>query len=715
MTTSETGLTQRLRKQREMSRRGLSAQYDNTDACYSFYNGDQMTYEDRIQFIDSTGRRRRATVNFNKVQSNVDSVVGFMAQNRRRAKYIARLNANAGQQIYSKNMNALYGFHRDNANADQVETDQDADMMICGYGATETDLSYLVGNSTTDPNGEIIKVRLDPKKVGWDPTASDKNLRHARWAYYFDDYDLKDALELFQGSTEEDFQSVDNVAADERGYVWNPWGGLYDKIKYDDTVEWTAKADNMVRVYNHQWFEYETFYKAKNPLYMVEDINDALYFRIRLEAIAEEQEPVGPENAETEDMFTFDPLAEELVFNEKLKRMLVKEFGSFIEPVGFTRKVFYTAVYSGTHVFSKFRSICQQGFSIKFKTGVYNPSQKIWTGMVNSMMDPQKYYNKALTELMFTIAANSKGGVMVEEDAVEDVQEFENKWARTDAVVVVRPGSLSTGKIQEKGRPALNTGLESIIQLSAQGIAEAGVDPAFVGAMDKEDQSGILYKRRIRQIISKMARYFDSITLYQKEDARLNCDLIRVWIQNNNGQWVRITGEDGADEFMQVSEDMLAPEYDVSIQEAPETPEDKQETAMWIGNMGNKYLTVGDVVTAKAFDMEAIQLIPGLDGDVRNRLAQILRPQDMVPKQMVEQLQQQIQQLQSELTKVQVEKTMSETEKNRAMTQKALIDAATNAGKGQADTVKTLEEAARIGKENDILTSGNYTDANVSI
>ena len=161
MTTSETGLTQRLRKQREMSRRGLSSQYDNTDACYSFYNGDQMTYEDRIQFIDSTGRRRRATVNFNKVQSNVDSVVGFMAQNRRRAKYIARLNANAGQQIYSKNMNALYEFHRENANADQVETDQDADMMICGYGATETDLSYLVGNSTTDPNGEIIKVRLD--------------------------------------------------------------------------------------------------------------------------------------------------------------------------------------------------------------------------------------------------------------------------------------------------------------------------------------------------------------------------------------------------------------------------------------------------------------------------------------------------------------------------------------------------------------------------
>jgi len=57
--------------------------------------------------------------------------------------------------------------------------------------------------------------------------------------------------------------------------------------------------------------------------------------------------------------------------------------------------------------------------------------------MVNPMMEPQKYKNKALTEMMFTIAANSKGGVMIEEDAVEDIADFESKWAKTDAVIRV--------------------------------------------------------------------------------------------------------------------------------------------------------------------------------------------------------------------------------------------------------------------------------------
>lgn len=711
---TEIGLTDKLKKQRETSRRALSVQYDNTAACFSFYNGDQMTYEDKIQFIDTTGRRKRATVNFNKVQSNVDSVVGFMAQNRRQAKYIARLNADEDQQLYSKNMNALYEFHRDNANADQVETDQDADMMICGVGATETDLSYLVGNSTTNPNGEIIKVRLVPDKTGWDPTSVAKNLLDARWAFYFDDYDLKDALELFQGSTEEDFQSVDSNDSDDRGYVYNPWGGLYDKIRYDDSVEWTAKEDNMVRVYNHQWFEYETFYKAKNPVYLTDTLEDALYFRIRLEAIAAEVPLNGPDNVKTDDAFLFDPLAEELVFDEKTRRKLVKEFGDLIEPVGFTRKVFYTAVYSGSHIFSTFRSICQTGFSIKFKTGIYNSSQKIWTGMVNSMMDPQKYYNKALTELMFTIAANSKGGVMLERGAVEDVADFESKYAKTTGVIVVEDGALSGGKIQEKARPALPTGLENIITLSAQGVADAGVDPSFLGASDM-DQSGILYKRRIRQVISKMARYFDSITLYQKEDARLNFDLIKVWVQNNNGQWVKITGEQGADEFIQVSESMLCPEYDVSIQEAPETPEDKQETAAGIAAMGDKYLSVGDAATAKAFHLESIQLMPSIDGDVRNRLAQILQPQDMVPAEVVQQLQAQIQQLTGQLAQLEAQKIQSEIEKNNATTQKIMTDAQVDVAKGQAETARTLEEAANKGLENDLIRQGNYSNVNVSI
>lgn len=699
---SKSDIAALFKKQRDASRKGLADQLNNTLACQAFYDGDAMQYREVVQFLDTVGKKNRAMVNFNKVQSNVDAVVGFMAQNRRQAKYIANVTDSKEQNTYSRKMNALHTYHRDNTNADQLETDQDADMMICGYGAIETDLSYLVGNATTLPNGEIIKVKLDPRTVYWDAAAVDKNLIKARWSGYYDDYDLKDALELFQDSTEDDFEKVAAVEGMDTGYVYNPYGGLYDKIKMEDSCEWSNKEENKVRVYNHQWFEYQTVYKAYNPLYLATDPLDALFIKARLDIIAGEIKQHGPEGYEVEDMFKFDPTAEEFIFDEKTKGKLVQEFGKMLEPVAFKRKCFYTAVISGKHVFSAFKSISQQGFSIKFKTGTYNASNKIWVGMVNSMMEPQKYYNKALTELMFTIAVNSKGGVMVEEDAVESIADFEGKWAKTDAVIKVRSGAISGGKIMQKTQGALPTGLENIIQLSDAAISQAGVDPAFLGAMDREDQSGILYKRRIRQIISKMARYFDSITLYQKEDARLSADLYPVWVENNVGALIMITGEDGTEEFMQVSQDMLAAEYAVTVQEAPQTPEDKQETAVLLGTMADKLAAVGNPAST-TFYAESLQYMP-IDGDVRNRLVESLQPQETVPLQQFQQLQAQLQELMSEQSQAMLRKTNAEAAYTEA---KINTEAASQAEK--------LEKAANTGLENDLIRSGDYEKATVTI
>jgi len=696
---NEAEVVKTFRKHREISKRGLSQQYENTESCWSFYNADQMTYSDRIQFEDTWGRKRKAIVNFNKVQCNVDSVVGFMAQNRREAKYIARLNKNQSQQIYSKNMNALYDFHRENMNADQLESDQDLDMMVNGYGATDTDLSYIIGNATTLPNGEILKKKLDPTVTYWDPSAQKKNILDARWAGYWEDFELHDALRLFQNSKKEDFEQVSDDEASGTGYIFNPYGGIYDKIKLMNTVEWTSKEQEMVRVYNHQWMEYETFYKAKNPLYSAQTHLDASFIKIRLDRIKEQIKLPG--DTISGDAFDFDPLAQELTFDEPTKRLLVKEFGDLIEPVDFKRQVFYTAVISKEHVFTWFKNVSQSGFSIKFKTGTWNRNRKMWMGMVNPMMEPQKYYNKALTELMFTIAANSKGGVMVEEDAVEDIADFETKWAKTDAVIVVASGTLAAGKIQEKAKGALPTGLENILTLADSNIIANGVDPSFLGDISREDQSGILFKRRIKQVVAKMARYFDSITLYQKEDARLCADLIRVWVQNNQGEWVRVTGADGAEEFMQVCEDMLAPEYDVSIQEASQSSDEKQETAIMLSGFSDKLLLAGDLVTAKAFLAESLQFMK-IDGDVRNRLTQLLQPKDQVDPQQFQLMQQQLQQLQQFIQSGEVDKIKSETQKNLATAAKTMKDAQlteANLPKVHAETIRTLEESRRAAAE----------------
>lgn len=702
------------KKQREISKRGLSSQYENTDTCWSFYDADQMTYSDRIQFMDTWGRKRRATVNFNEVQPNVDAVGGFMAQNRRQAKAVARLNQNQGQQIYSKKANVLVEYHRDRNNADQLESDQDLDMLINGYGAIDTELSYDIGNATTMPNGEIVEKKLDPSCVYWDPSDNSRNLIKARWAGYWEDFELKDALRLFQSSKEEDFEEVSTEEPANGGYIFNPYGGIYSKIKMDNTVEWTSKEAEMVRVFNHQWFEYETFYKAENPLYTVSDPMDAMYIKMRLDVIKDQIKLPG--DTKQEDMFAFDPASENLTFDEATKRKLVKEFGELIDPIPFKRKVYYTQVTSGEHVFTWFKSVSQNGFSIKFKTGTWNKSRKMWMGMVNALIEPTKYKNKALTEMMFIIAANSKGGVMIEDDAVEDIADFESKWVKTDAVIVVNSGALALGKIQEKGKGALPTGLENIISLADQSISKNGVDPAFLGDITKDDQSGVLYKRRIRQVISKFARYFDSITIYQKENLRLLLDLNRIWVENNRGATVRMTGEDGSDEFFIVSEDILAPEYDVVIQEAAMSTDEKQETANTLNQTGLSLLTVGQVPQGLAFLAQALQFAR-LDGDVRDILTKALQPQQEDPR--VAMLQQQVQELQEFIKTGQVEKTQSETQKNLATAAKTMKDADISVAqlpKVHAETIKTLEEAKRTAVETNFTrTHASQEHVNVNI
>jgi hypothetical protein len=642
------------------TQRGLSTQYQNTRVCQGFYAGDMMEYRDTVQFSDAYGQKKKAMVQFQKVKPFVNAVKGFMAQNRREAKYAACMENNPMQDMYSKYANALKAHVRNETNADQKETQQDGDMLINGYGAIETDMTYGIGQSTTDPNGQIVMGRLDPLQVGWDPYAREPNLLDARWVFYQRDYSLDDALDLFEDSTEEDFEtSTDHDLGEDSGYKWYPRGGRYNKIK-EANIDWSDQKKNMVKAYFYQWYEFETFYRCDNPIYTLKNPQSIMRAAMELEMIAQEI----PE--EDKDLFAFNPKEQILTFNSEIKVKLQQAFGEFIEIHDFKRKVFYKAVISGRHVFTAFRSPCQQGFSTKFKTGDYDSKNHIWTGMVNSMKEPVLYYNKALTELMFIIGANSKGGVMVEKSAVDDIQKFEGRYAKTDATIVVNDGALQKGQIQAKAKPQMPTGYENIVQLCDASITDAnGIDKTFLGSSDSKQETGLLQARRIKQVVSALACYFDSITLYQKEHARFLLDLLRIYAENNTGGMFRIIGEDGRDQFLKISADKLVAQYDVVINEAPQSAEEKKEWAQIIMNMAQQLVTT-DLPTAKKLTAVALKYLP-LERVDQQLIIQILTPQTpQIDPAAVQHMQMQLQQLMSETNQADVKKKLSEMALNLA-------------------------------------------------
>lgn len=688
-------------KHKNITQSRLNKQYSNTKKCQSFYAGDFMSYQDKIDFTDVQGEKKKALVKFNKVKPYVNAVKGFMAQNRRKPKYEARIQNDKLQELFTGYANAILGYARDNANADQVETQQDGDMLINGYGWVETALTYGEGYATSEADGEYIKGQLDPLAVGWDPHAKQTNLLDRRWDYYAREYHIDDAKKLFSRTDDEDFEPANgDDGQNAANYEYFPYGGNYDKIA---PLEWTNEEENMVKVYFYQWYDIEPYYKVANPLYEIEDPTTLQAVDIFLQILAEK----------TDDE-SFDPRAEVLCYGKDIAGELEEYFGDMLGDVfEFKRKVFYEAIISGESVFDAYKSISQQGFRRQCKTGDYDSANGIWTGMVNSMMEPVLYYNKALTELMFTIAANSKGGVFYEESAVKDIQEFEENYSKTDAAIEVEDGALSGGKIKEKAKAQLPTGLNDIIGMSDQAVTDVnGFDVTFMGSREFANDTASFQRQRIKQAMSLLACYFDAAALYQKIDARVSLDLLRVFVENNENMTIRVIGEEGQAMFLALQTKQLSAEYDVVISEAPMTVQDKQEQATIFISMGDKMAATGDIGTAKAIYAKAVELMP-LDFAMKESLKQVLEPQEQeaVDPAYVKQLETIVQQLQDEGRQAQLRKTIASADLDVARAEETLA----KVDKTRAETTDTLEDARNKGLENDIIRSGTYTEAKVTI
>jgi len=698
---SKKEIIQEFEKHYKITKFGLKNQWLHHQECSAFYAGDYMNYRDEFAFGQGSSRRIKQ-VQFNRVKPYVNSVVGFMAQQRRKPDYQARIEEQGEQQALTDYTNGFSDYVRDNANADQMETRQDMDLIVGGIGVTDTAVTVKQGEPTRDPNGEILIERVDPLQVGWDPDAIHPNLLDSRWAYRAKDYDVDEALELFDAE-ENDFEPAESDDGVEN-YEYNPYGGIQDKIGF----EWSDPGRRMLRVYFYQWFEIENFYRIENPLLTIE--NPPL-------GIALAQALSGVEIDEDEEMFRFDPSAEILVITKDTRKEVKEIFELFdipFKPVVEKRKVYYTAVMSGKKVFSSYKSVSQQGFSLKFKTGDRDEVNNIWTGLVASMRDPQRYYNKALTELMLIIANNSRGGVLYEEDAVDNVQEFEARWALTNAAVRVNTGALSGGKIQPKAIPAMNTGYEGILEISGNALSQVtGIDESFFGAIGGGNETAMLQRQRIKQATTSLAIYFDSITLYGKEQGRMMLSFMRLLAESSNGRIFPMDDGEGNQIYERISPDFFAEEYDMAVQEAPETPVQKEYYTQTLLNMAQAMQAIGDPRYLQMY-AAAVKYMPMPNRD-KQTIIEVLLGEQQIGQQQLEEiiapLQQQIQQLEGEQSQLQAANLAANVSKTQEEAEKIAVEARKTA----AEIEGVLEDNENKALENDLIQAKEYTKVNVNI
>ncbi len=612
------------------SKRHSSEWRQNAKKWYDLVANKQWDDED----IESMKDEDRVPVVINRTARAVNAIIGTQVNNRQETRFIPR---ELGDVQVNELLTGAADWVRDGCEAEDEESDAFEDTTICGMGWIETRL-----DDETDPELSILMDRIDPLDMYWDPGAKKRNLADAKWVARIKQMPMDEFFsrwpdaEAAKSDSDPWFEAPDDLETRDHVYP----NEAYNKEQGSSQA---SRGRNTIGVMQIQWAE-------RVPMYRVGQAAE----RITAQAF------------------------------KKLKKKLEAAKVPYIKQTGVRWRQAFVA---GGALLEEGDSPYPSGPTYRCITYKRDRNQNTWYGVVAAMMDPQKYGNKFLSLILDILTKSSKGGVMIEKDAVDNPAEVEQKWARTDALIFLRPGGAQ--KIAPKPQVTLPAGLDRLVAYFLDSVHEVtGINLELLGMANRE-QAGVLEHQRKQAGVTIIAPLFDGLRRYRKEQGRVLLYFIQTYL--SDGRLVRINGTNPdtkkqGDYYAELSKAKMpdTARYDVVVDEAPTSPNMKERVFGMLGELLPTLAKMGvpippDILDYAPFPSKLVQV-----------WKEHISKSGMSPEQ-IQQLQQQMQKLGQENQDLRMKKEEKMVELQMDQ-QKAQQDMAIEREKMQLERQKMMVE-----------------------
>lgn len=495
---------------------------------FGFYSGSGQWSEDDLKVLRE---KKRPPMTFNRTAPLVNAVVGSEINNRREVQYIPR---EQGDALADELLTAAGEWFRDQTAAEDEESDAFEDTVITGMGWTDTRLDF-----ECEPDGAPIVERMDNLKMGWDCNAAKPNLKDAQRLWYICEKPYGEVQDMFPDVPKEMLNAswAKTLMEDPAKPHDQDKADLYEGDQQEFVGDWRRKLCTLVEI---RWLERQPYYRG----------------------------PAIDTNGNT----TGEPRE----YNEKQIRLLRQQYPDF--PAVRQYKKIVKRAFIGKQVLAQpDQPLVPEGmFGWECITGYRDKIEEQFYGIVRAVLDPQRWSNKFFSQVMYLLNSQSKGGLLAEKGAFENIRDAEESWAKSDAITYLKDGALSgvSPRVKEKPAAQFPTGFFALFNESKEAISQVtGLSPEFLGTREV-DQAGVLEYQRKQSSLNLLASLFNSLRRYRKRQGKVMLYLIQKYL--SDGRLIRIVG-DGKAQYVPLVKRADA-QYDIIVDDAPTSPNEKERT-----------------------------------------------------------------------------------------------------------------------------------------